>query len=341
MSAGPVLVTGASSLLGAGVARTLLDRGDAVRCLQRGLPAPSVLDAGADVVRGDIRDADTVAAAAAGCSAIVHVAAKVGVSGPPEEYEQVNVAGTANVVAAAQSGGAERLVHISTPSVAHTGEPIIGATAEPAATHGHTSAYSSTKAEAERLALSAADDRMGVVAIRPHLIWGPNDTQLVGRIVERAAGGTLPVIGGGTALVDTTYIDNAVAAVVAALDRVEPGAPCSGRPYVIANYEPRPVGELLADICAAAGIEVALRSVPLSVAAPVGGLVERVYARRAPDDEPPMTRFLAEQLGTAHWFDPRPALADLGWSPEISIDEGLERLRAWFEIGGFDSTADS
>jgi nucleoside-diphosphate-sugar epimerase len=230
----------------------------------------------------------------------------------------------------------DRLVHISTPSVVHTGEPIIGAAAEPAARAGHSAPYPATKAEAERLVLSAADERLGVVAIRPHLIWGPNDTQLVGRIVGRARRGTLAVVGGGTALIDTTYIDNAVSAVLAALDRVEPLAPCSGQAYVIANYEPRPVGELLRDICSAAGLEVRLRSVPLPVATHVGALVERAYAWRSPDREPPLTRFLAQQLGTAHWFDPRPALADLGWAPSVTIEEGLERLRAWFADGGFE-----
>ncbi len=106
---------------------------------------------------------------------------------------------------------------------------------------------------------------------------------------------------------------------------------------MIANYEPRPVGEMLLDICAAAGIEARLRSVPLRVAAPLGALVERAFARRRPDEEPPLTRFLAEQLGTAHWFDPRPALNDLGWTPQVSIDDGLDRLRAWFTAGGFDA----
>lgn len=325
-----VLVTGASSLLGAGVAHALLARGTAVRCLQRGVPPQSVVDAGADVVRGDVRDAAAVAAATDGCTTVVHVAAKVGVSGPYDEYRAVNVDGTANVIAAARGAGIDRLVHVSTPSVAHTGDPIVGALADPAAPEGHTSAYSATKAEAERLALASADERLGVVAIRPHLIWGPGDLQLVGRIVERASGGVVTVINGGMALIDTTYIDNAVSAVVAALDRVAPGAPCSGRPYVIANCEPRPVGELLLDICRAAGIDATLRSVPLSVAAPLGSLVERAYARRRPDDEPPMTRFLAEQLGTAHWFDPRPARDDLGWTPSVSIDVGLTRLRDWF-----------
>jgi nucleoside-diphosphate-sugar epimerase len=116
---------------------------------------------------------------------------------------------------------------------------------------------------------------------------------------------------------------------VAALDAVRPGAACAGRAYVVANGEPRTVRELLEGICTAAGVPFEPRHVPLAVALRVGSVVERVWPRLR-KDEPPITRFLAEQLGTAHWFDPRPARDDLGWSPTVSLDEGLERLRQSF-----------
>ncbi len=183
---------------------------------------------------------------------------------------------------------------------------------------------------AELLALEAVSDRLGVVAVRPHLVWGPGDTQLVGRIVERAEAGRLALVGGGRSLVDTTYVDNAVDALVTALDAVGPSARCSGRAYVIANGEPRTIRELVAGICAAAGVPFAPRDVPLRAGIAAGAVVERVWPLLRRDDEPPLTRFLAEQLGTAHWFDPRPARDDLGWTPAVGIDEGLRRLAASF-----------
>jgi nucleoside-diphosphate-sugar epimerase len=183
---------------------------------------------------------------------------------------------------------------------------------------------------AEVEALSAANDQLGIVAVRPHLVWGPGDTQLVGRIVERAAAGRLALVGGGRALVDTTYIDNAVDALVAALDAVEPSAPCSGRAYVVSNGEPRMIRELVEGICRAAEVPFEPRSVSLRAGRSLGAVVERVWPLLRRDDEPPLTQFLAEQLGTAHWFDPRPARDELGWSPQVSIDEGLARLAAWY-----------
>ena len=279
---------------------------------------------------GDVRDRDAIDAAVAGHDGVVHLAAKVGVVGAREDYESINVGGTRHVVEAVRRHGVPRLVHVSSPSVAHGGESIVGGGADPAIT-GHGSAwYPVTKAIAEGIALEAASSERGVVAIRPHLVWGPGDTQLVGRVVERARAGRLALVGGGRALVDTTYIDNAVSALVAALDAAAPGAPCSGKPYVVANGEPRPIREILAGICAAAGAPFAPKDVPLPVATRLGALVERVWPLLGRADEPPLTRFLAEQLGTAHWFDPRPVRDELGWTPSVTIDEGLAALGEWF-----------
>lgn len=325
-----VLVTGASSLIGGGVARALASRGDDVVCLQRRRVA--ALEGLARIVQhpGDVRDRDAVIAAAEGCDGVVHVAAKVGVTGGWEEYRSVNVDGTAHVLAAARAQGVGRVVHVSSPSVAHGGEPIVGGLADPPVLGRSRAWYPESKAMAEIEALAATSDEVGVVAIRPHLVWGPGDTQLVGRIVQRAEAGRLTLVGDGRALVDTTYIDNAVGALVAALDAVRPDAVCSGRAYVVSNGEPRMIRELVAGICRAAGVEFAPRSVSLRAGRAVGAIVERAWPLLGRDDEPPLTRFLAEQLGTAHWFDPRPARDDLRWSPAVSIDEGLRRLADWF-----------
>ena len=324
-----VLVTGGSSLIGAGVAAALVARGDDVTVQQRSRSAAlAQLDVRQEL--GDIRDPDVVQTAADGCDAIVHLAAKVGVVGEWEEYRSINVDGTRNVIAAAQRRGIGRVVHVSSPSVAHGGEPIIGGGADEPVLGRRRAWYPESKAMAEIDALRAASDELGVVAIRPHLVWGPGDTQLVGRIVERAAAGRLALVGGGRALVDTTYIDNAIDALVAALDSVVPGAPCSGRAYVGSNGEPRPIRELVEGICRAAGVAFEPRSVSLRVGRSVGAAVERIWPLLRRDDEPPLTQFLAEQLGTAHWFDPRPARDDLGWTPSVSIDDGLARLAAWY-----------
>lgn len=325
-----VLVTGAGSLLLGGVAAALHARGDEVVCLQRHVAT----FAGSDDVQqvlGDARDQGAVQRAATGCEAIVHGAARVGVVGSWPEFEGVNVKGTANVLYNARACGVSRVVYVSTPSVAHSGHSIVGAGADPAVVGRKGAYYAESKAIAEQVAVAANTDELAVVVVRPHLVWGPGDTQLVGRLVERAAAGRLAMVGHGSALIDSTYIDNAISAHVAALDAVHPGAACAGRAYVIANGEPRTVYELIEGICLAAGVPFEPRHVPVKVALGLGSVVERLWPRLR-DDEPPITRFLAEQLGTAHWFDPRPARDDLSWSPRVSLADGFELLRQWFLV---------
>jgi len=321
-----VLVTGGGSLLMRTVAGMLAGRGDEVVCLQRRRlePATGVVQAS-----GDVRDRAVVDAAMTGCDAVIHGAARVGVTGAWEEFLSVNVEGTANVLAAARGRGVSRVVHVSTPSVAHAGHALVGAGAETAVTGRRGAFYAESKALAEETALAANASDLAVVAVRPHLVWGPGDTQLVGRIVERARRNRLVLVGEGSSLVDTTYLDDAAGALVAALDALRPGSPCAGRAYVVAGGEPRTVRELFEGICRAAGVPFTPRTIPFGAALRLGSLVESLWSRFG-DDEPPLTRFVAEQLGTAHWFDPRPARVDLNWSPAVGIDEGLRRLGAWF-----------
>jgi nucleoside-diphosphate-sugar epimerase len=318
-----VLVTGASGLLGRAVARELLAGGHEVRCFQR---RPSGV-AGASDSLGSVTAPDAVARAVSEQDAIVHLAAKVSLAGDPAEFDLVNVGGTRNLLEAARAAGVGRFVYVSSPSVAHSGTSIVGDDALPADPASARGDYARTKAEAEMLALAADSDGFRVVAVRPHLVWGPGDTQLVERVVERARRGRLPLLDSGAALIDTIYIDNAATGIAAALARVDS---VHGRSYVLTNGEPRPVAELLAGICAAAGVRSPRWRVPASVARTAGSLIETVWRVKPGVDEPPMTRFLAEQLSTAHWFDQRRTRADLDWTPAVSLDEGFRRLAEHF-----------
>lgn len=306
-------------MLGAGVARALAARGDAVTVLQR---RPSTL--GLREVLGDVADAQVVASASQGQDAVVHLAARVSVTGPWEEFERTNVGGTNALVAAARAAGVTRFVQVSSPSVAHGGAALVGAGADPADPGRARGHYARSKALAEQVALQADVPGFAVVAVRPHLVWGPGDTQLVERIVARARTGRLVLINGGTALIDSTYVDNAVDAMVAALDHAPD---IHGEAFVVTNGQPRTVAELLGRICQAYGAPVPTRSVPKAVALGAGAVIESLWTTTRHDDEPPMTRFLAEQLSTAHWFDQRRTREALQWTPRISLDQGFQLLR--------------
>ncbi|WP_323962015.1 NAD-dependent epimerase/dehydratase family protein [Arthrobacter sp. JZ12] len=318
-----VLVTGASGMLGGAVAALMVGRSYSVRTFQR----RGSRVAGAQDVFGDLTDPAAVEQAVAGVDGIIHLAAKVSFSGEENEFHRVNVLGTASLLEAARAAGAQRFIYVSSPSVAHVGRSLAGAGAEPADPHGARGAYARTKAQAERLALTADDGRMAVAAIRPHVVWGPGDTQLVERVIARAHAGRLPLLSGGTAMVDTTYVDNAASAIAAAYERIEH---IRGLALVVTNGEPRPIGELLARICAAGGAPEPRWSIPGWLGRAAGSVVETLWRRSTADGEPPMTRFLAEQLSTAHWFDQRRTRELLNWTPEVGLDEGFKRLAAHY-----------
>ena len=310
-----VLVTGATSLLAGTTVRHLRFRGHEVVVLQR---RPCGLDVEEHLA--DIRDAAAVRRAGEGCDVIIHAAARVGITGTAAEFASVNVDGTVNVVGLARSTGAA-IVYVSSPSVAHRGHPLVAAPATPAVVD-HKAHYPATKARAELLVLACTD--IATTALRPHLVWGPGDTQFVGRIVERARTGRLVLIGGGSVLVDTTYLTNAADALVAAAEGLHLGAAFVHRPVVVANGEPRPIREIVERICRAGGVPFHPRSVRLPVARAAGSVAERLWRR----GEPPITRFVADQLGTAHWFDPTEARRLLGWEPRITLEEGFDLLEA-------------
>ena len=321
-------MTGTGSLLLGGVASELLRRGDEVVCLQR-RPAAFTGHQKAHEVLADICNTDAVALAAKGCDAIIHGAARVGVVGSQKEFYDTNVHGTENILRAAEQQSISRLVFVSTPSVAHTGASLVGAPAGQAEIGRSRSYYAESKAIAERTVLNARNSQLAVVAIRPHLVWGPGDTQLVGRIVERAKSGRLAVVGTGNALVDSTYIDNAISAHIAALDALHIGSACDGKAYVVSNGEPRTVNELMRSMCESAGVPFEPRHLSLTLGIRLGSLVERLWPLMQ-SSEPPITRFIAEQLGTAHWFDQRVVHNDLKWAPSVTLDEGFKQLTQWF-----------
>ncbi|GAA1109124.1 NAD-dependent epimerase/dehydratase family protein [Nesterenkonia jeotgali] len=320
-----VLVTGASGLLGGSVAQRLSDEGYQVTVLQRGASGLT----GVREVRGSLSDPGVVARAAAGQDAVIHMAAKVSVSGRHQDFVEVNVRGTQRLLDAAVDAGVTDFLHVSSPSVAHAGASLIGAGAGPADPEHAVGSYAQTKAEAELIAEARGARDLNVLILRPHLVWGPGDGQLTRRIIDRARSGRMPILGSGAALVDTLYIENAVDAFLAGLRRLPQIA---GQRLVLTNGEPRPIGELITGIAAAGGAPAPRLRLAPGLAKGLGAVVERAWALseklagpRA--DEPPMTKFLAEQLSTAHWFDQRATQQALDWTPRISMDEGLTLLR--------------
>lgn len=320
------LVTGGGGFLGKAIVERLLARGDDVHSYARG-DYPELTALGVKVHRGDLTEAAALLRAAEGCDIVFHVAAKPGIWGPYQEYYNANVVGTENVLAACRKHKITRLVYTSTPSVVFDGKDMAGVDESvPYPSHYHAY-YPQTKALAEQAVLKANDPRLATVALRPHLIWGPGDHHLVPRILARGRAGMLRRIGNRPNLVDCVYIDNAADAHILAAERLSPGSPIAGKVYFISQGEPRPLWDLVNDILAAGGIAPVTKTIAPGLAYAVGWTMEVVYRLLGRTDEPRMTRFLAKELSTAHWFDLTAAGRDLGYEPKVSIAEGLRRLK--------------
>jgi nucleoside-diphosphate-sugar epimerase len=243
------------------------------------------------------------------------------------------VTGTENVLAACRRHGVRRLVYTSSPSVVFNGRDMEGVDESAPYPTRYDAPYPRTKAIAEQGVLRANGPDLATVSLRPHLIWGPGDNHLIPRIIARARAGRLRRIGTASKLIDSTYIDNAADAHLLAADRLAPGSPVAGKAYFLSQGEPVPLWDLVNRILAAAGLPPVTRAIPYGVAYAAGCVFEASTAILCPTCEPPMTRFLARELSTAHWFDLTAARRDLGYAPGVSLDEGLRRLAKSFDNG--------
>jgi nucleoside-diphosphate-sugar epimerase len=323
------LVTGGGGFLGKVIVQRLRNRGDHVHSFSRG-DYPELRALGVQCFQGDLTDAAALRRAAEGCDIVFHVAARPGIWGPYEEYYRTNVVGTESVLAVCRQLGIARLVYSSTPSVVFHGKDQEGIDeSTPYAEHFHAH-YPRTKAQAERLVLGANDSGLSTVALRPHLIWGPGDNHLVPRIVARARAGKLRRIGNRENRVDCVYIDNAADAHILAADRLAPGSAVVGKAYFISQGEPWPLWQLINRILQAAHLPPVTRSISPRLAYAAGWALEKVYGLLRLQGEPRMTRFLAEELATSHWFNIGAARRDLGYNPTVSIEEGMKRLEESF-----------
>ncbi|MDD5630094.1 MAG: NAD-dependent epimerase/dehydratase family protein [Elusimicrobia bacterium] len=324
-----VMVTGGSGFVGGAVARLLRRHGHEVRCLLRSRH-PELAQDGVLEFPGDLLDMDSVRAACRGADAVVHCAAKVGIWGPLEEYYKANVTGTGNVLRACQEVGIQRLVYTSSPSVVFSGEDVEGWNESAPYPRSFDSHYSRTKAMAEEMVLSSNTASLATVALRPHLVWGPGEDKLVSRLIEKARGGELRRIGSLNKKVDITFVEDAAEAHRLALERLAPGCAIAGKACFISAGEPRPVWDVINAILLAAGQEPVTKTVSPVAAKLAAWSYESLHSAGRRAGEPKLTRFLVQQLTTAHWFDISAARRDLGYAPQTSFAAGLERLHAWF-----------
>jgi nucleoside-diphosphate-sugar epimerase len=324
------LVTGGGGFLGGVIVKMLRKRGDQVVSISRS-SYPALTALGVKQIQADLTEKAAVIRAAEGCDCIFHVAAKTGIWGSYNDFYQANVTGTGNVLEACREHSITKLVYTSSPSVVFDGNDVEGGNESLPYPDHYEAYYPQTKALAEKLVLAANGPQLATVSLRPHLIWGPGDNHLVPRIIAKGKSGRLRRIGDRPCLVDTVYVDNAARAHLQAAELLAPGNPVAGKAYFISNGDPIPLWEMVNRILAAGGVAPVRGSISPKMAYTVGVICEGIWKLFKLSGEPPMTRFVAKELATAHWFDISAARRDFGYQPEVSLEEGLKRLKIWLD----------
>jgi nucleoside-diphosphate-sugar epimerase len=304
----------------------LLSQGRTVSVVARN-PAPDLEARGVNVIRASLEDAAVIAAACKGMEAVFHVAAKVGVWGRYSDFFRANVLGTRAVIDGCRAHGVRRLIHTSTPSVVYNGRDLAGADESLPLTTHCPSPYPLTKAAAESEVLAAHDAKLSTIALRPHLIWGPGDPHLVPRLLAGARAGRLRIVGDGANRVDMVHVENAADAHIAAEKAIgRQGSPAGGRAYFVTNGEPVVLWEWINGLLTALGELPVTRKVSLRSASAIGRVCEIAWGLLPVRGEPPMTRFIANELAKDHWFDISAARRDLSYVPRIGMSEGTAAL---------------
>ncbi len=322
------LVTGGGGFLGRYVAEALAARGDTVRVIGR-RRYPEIEAQGIECRQVDLTERAGVVAACEGVDTVFHCGALAGYWGPREVFFATNVEGTRHVLEGCRRHGVAKLVFTSSPSVVFGGEDIEGADESCPYPASYLNPYAETKGLAEQEVLAADGvDGLRTAALRPHLIWGPRDNQIVPRLVARARAGKVARIGDGRNKVSVIYVENAARAHLALADALVPGAPVCGRTYFISQDEPVLLWDFIGRILEGFGLPPIRHSMSLGTASTIGAAMEAAYRVLRISGEPRMTRWLAKELGTSHWFSDAAARRDFGYRAWVDTEEGLRRLFA-------------
>lgn len=317
------LVTGGGGFLGFELVKRLLANGYRVRSFSRQRYA-RLDQLGVESFTGDLDRYMDVQRAVQEIDIVFHVAAKAGVWGKRQPYYATNVLGTKNVVEACLRGGIKYLIYTGSPSVTFDGRAQEGVNEDAPYTTQFFCSYQETKTLAEQYVLQDRTPDLHVLALRPHLIWGEDDPHFIPRLLARAE--RMRLIGDGKNLIDTTHVNDAAEAHLYAARAILANPALSGRAYFITGGEPVGIAFFLNSLLYACQRRPLTKKIPRHLGLWLGILCELSFRLLGSEREPPLTRFIAAQLSTPHWYDISRARRELGYQPRITLAQGCAQL---------------
>jgi 2-alkyl-3-oxoalkanoate reductase len=323
-----IIVTGGSGFVGNALCKALIKKGHQVVSVSRRY-TPELRDLGAKVVTLDLtKNLTSLELELTGADAIFHTAAKVSMWGSYESFYEANVGVTEKLLNLAQKFKVERFIFTSSPSVVANGYDLCSVDESVAYPKHFEAFYPETKAMAEHLVLQANGTAgVSTVALRPHLIFGPGDTNLIPTILKKAQAGRLVQIGKGKNLTDVTFIDDCIQAHIAAYEGLATNPRVGGRAFFVSQGEPVELWGWINQVLSAFEVKPITRSVPIWLAKAVATSAEWWCRKFNKNTEPVLTKFLVTELSTNHYFDISAAKKELGYNPKFSVEEGLRITR--------------
>ncbi len=321
-----ILVTGGGGFVGLALVRRLVESGYEVASFSRAVYKEHQA-LGVRSIQGNICNETDIEEACKGMDAVFHVAACVGIWGDYKTFYDINVLGTYKLIEACKKNGVQKLIFTSSASVVFNGSDLINVDETIGYPRKIFSNYASTKARAEQLVLNANSDALKTISLRPHLIWGPGDTQLIPKIIRRAKSGRFRKIGSRDVLIDTVYIDNLIDAQIMALEKIE-NEEVNGRAFFITNGEPVPTWDFINAILKSVELQAISKKIPKSLAWIIAWILEKMHLLFHIKQAPFITRFMIEEICTSHWFDISGAKRLLDYSPKVDFQEGIRKFRA-------------
>jgi len=318
------LVTGAGGFVGKALCLRLIGLGHEVRGIARG-NYPELSRAGVQMVRADLADNPfKYEEYFQQIDGVFHVAAKVDMWGEYDDFYRANVVATENVLRSCKKYGVPRLVYTSSPSVIADGANLFGVDETRPYPGRHQAHYPATKALAERLVIASnSENLLYTCSLRPHLIWGPGDTNLVPTILKKARAGKLVQVGAGENKTDLTFIEDCVEAHILAMHALQDNPEARGKVYFITQGEPVNMWGWINQILDRNGLPRVKKKVPVWLALPLAWCSEK-WALIA-GGEPALTRFLVCEMSTSHYFSLKRAEKLLGYKPSCTIQEAMEK----------------
>lgn len=322
-----VLVTGATGCLGRHLAIRLLLENYNVLVTGRNQNAGRELEQkGAHFQKAMLEDRESIIDLCHGQNIVFHCGALSSNWGKYEDFYNANVIGTKNVIEGCKKAKA-RLIYVSSPSIYFNFSDALNIKETIPLPRKFVNHYVTTKRLSEKLIDQAHLEGIEVITIRPRGIFGPHDQSIIPRIVRLAKKGRMPLINNGENIIDVTYVENVVDALLLS---AKASKACLGKKYNISNNEPVPLKKLLEMLFEKMEMKVSFYHLPYHVAITLAFLMES-YSELFQRKEPKLTRYSVGILSKSQTLDISAAQKDLGYVPKVSIEDGLECYAKWWK----------